>query len=109
MAGKENLKPIRSVEEAREKGKKGGKASGKARKERKQLKEELLVLLSTGDAQEKICLALIRQAQRGNIKAFEVLRDTIGEKPGDSSPKDDREDDNLFEAIGEAVKKIEVQ
>jgi len=69
------------VDEAREKGKKGGKASGKARQERKKLKEELLLLLGQGDTQEKICLALVRQAQRGNIKAFEVVRDTIGEMP----------------------------
>lgn len=83
MAGKENLRPIRSVDEAKEKGKKGGKASGKARRERKALKDELLALLSDGDAQEKMCVALVRQASRGNTKAFEIIRDTIGEKPID--------------------------
>ena len=35
MAGKDNLKPVRSVDEAREKGRKGGIQSGKARKEKK--------------------------------------------------------------------------
>lgn len=81
MATIENLKPIQSEEEAREKGKKGGIASGKARAERKALKEELLLLLSEGDTQKKISLSLIQQALDGNTKAFEVIRDTIGERP----------------------------
>ena len=42
MATIENLKPIKSEEEAREKGRKGGIASGKARAERKALKEEVI-------------------------------------------------------------------
>ena len=40
-----NLKPYRSVNEARENGKKGGKKSGEARRKRKALKEHLLYLL----------------------------------------------------------------
>lgn len=85
--GHENLVPQnrRTKEEQREISKKGGKASGKARQERKALKDELLALLSDGDMQAKMCLALIKQAQRGNIKAFEVVRDTIGEKVADAS------------------------
>lgn len=39
MANKENLKPVRSKSEAREKGAKGGKASGLARRRRKSLGE----------------------------------------------------------------------
>ena len=76
-----NLKPVQSKEEARERGRKGGIASGKARRERKTLKEELLLLLSKGDTQERVSLALIQQALEGNTKAFEVIRDTVGEKP----------------------------
>lgn len=78
-----NLKPFRSVEEAREKGKKGGIKSGEVRRERKALKEELLCLLEQGNTQEKISLALIKQALKGNVKAFALIRDTIGEKPID--------------------------
>lgn len=81
MATIENLKPVKSKEEAREKGRKGGIASGKARAERKALKEELLLLLSEGNTQKKISLSLIKEAIKGNTKAFEVIRDTIGEKP----------------------------
>ena len=81
MANNENLQPVRSVSEAREKGKKGGHKSGEARRKRKNLKEELLLLLSTENLQEKISLALITQAMKGNVKAFIAIRDTIGEAP----------------------------
>lgn len=79
----ENLIPMneRSKSEVRELGKKGGIASGKSRRERKTLKEELLLLLAQGDTQQKVSLALIQQALEGNTKAFEVIRDTVGEKP----------------------------
>lgn len=71
----------RTKEEQREIARMGGIASGKARRERKTLKEELLLLLSQGDTQEKISLSLIKQALDGNTKAFEIIRDTVGEKP----------------------------
>ena len=32
--------------------------------------------------QNTMCLALIRKAMGGDIKAFEVIRDTLGQKPG---------------------------
>ena len=88
MAGKDNLRPVSSTEEARERGRKGGLASGEARRKRKTLKEELLLMLSDGDIQEKISVALINEAINGNnsgsvTKAFEVIRDTIGERPVD--------------------------
>ena len=60
-------------------------------KERKTLREELLVLLgedvtdkNTGrvmPTQAAISAALIKQAISGNYRAFEIIRDTIGEKP----------------------------
>jgi hypothetical protein len=59
----------------------GGKASVEARRKRKTLKEELLLLLESGDTQESVTLALIEKAMSGDTKAFEVIRDTIGEKP----------------------------
>lgn len=81
MANEQNLKPVRTKSEAREKGKAGGIASGKARRERKTLKDELLLLLENGDTQKKISLSLIQQALDGNTKAYEIIRDTVGEKP----------------------------
>ena len=88
MANIENLTKMGknrglSSEEAQEIGRKGGIASGKARAERKTLKEELLLLLSQNNTQEKISLSLIQQAMQGNVKAFETIRDTVGEKPVD--------------------------
>ena len=83
MAGKENLRPVSSKDEARERGRKGGLASGEARRKRKTLKEELLLILSEGETQQSVTLALIEKAMSGDTKAFEVIRDTIGEKPVD--------------------------
>lgn len=82
MAGKDNLK-IPTSEEARKNGKKGGIKSGEVRRARKTLKQELLLLLSSNDTQNKVSLALIKKALEGDTKAFEVIRDTIGEKPKD--------------------------
>ncbi len=81
MAGKENLRPVSSKDEARERGRKGGLASGEARRKRKTLKEELLLMLEDENVQKSVTAALIAQAQDGNTKAFEIIRDTIGEKP----------------------------
>ena len=90
MANEQNL--IKSSDltpnERRKNASKAGKASGAARRARKTLKEELLALLSDGDIQERLSLALIDEALNGNkagsvTKAFEVIRDTIGERPVD--------------------------
>lgn len=80
---REDLKPVRTKEEAKKRGRAGGIKSGEVRKARKTLKEELLLLLSQGKTQEKMSLALIEKAMNGDTKAFEVIRDSIGEKPID--------------------------
>lgn len=81
--GYKNLIPAnkRSKDEARKLGQKGGKKSGEVRRMRKTLKEQLLLLLKEGDIQENLCLALIEKALDGDTKAFQIIRDTIGEKP----------------------------
>ena len=88
MANEQNLIPNseRTPSELREMARNGGLASGEARRKRKTLKEELLLMLSDGDIQEKISLPLINEAINGNnagsvTNAFEVIRDTIGERP----------------------------
>lgn len=107
MANEKNLKPVRSKEEAREKGRKGGIASGKARRERKTLKDELLLLLESEDIQKKLSLALVERAMSfdtvGN-KAFEVIRDTIGEKPVDSLKLGNENEGKPFEVNINVVK-----
>lgn len=82
MANEQNLVPL-STDKAREIGKKGGIISGQRRAERKTLREELLLLLAQGDTQNKLSLSLIEKAIKGDTKAYEVIRDTIGEKPKD--------------------------
>jgi hypothetical protein len=91
MANTENLKPLntRTKKEQREIAKAGGKASGKARRKKKQLKELLELALSQPhesgeDNYYAITAALIQEALSGNTKAFEVIRDTIGQKPTDA-------------------------
>ena len=82
MANEQNLK-VPTSSEARENGRKGGLASAEAKRKRKSLKEELLLMLSDGDVQKSVTLALVEKAMAGDTKAFEVIRDTIGEKPVD--------------------------
>lgn len=102
--GIENLKPVtkRSKEEAREISKKGGIRSGESRRERKKLKEELLLLLSENNNNRKMSLAILKKALKGNIKAFEIIRDTIGEKP-----KEQIESTNIEMSYEDYIKKIE--
>lgn len=91
MAGRDNLK-VPTSGEAREYGRKGGKASAAKRAERKTFREGLLLLLNeplkdkSGVATDKttqdaIIAALVKRAANGDTRAFEMIRDTIGEKP----------------------------
>lgn len=70
----------------------GGVASGKARRQKKLLRECLEALLDkeyTTDAgsevtgAELISTKLFKKAVDGDVRAFEVLRDTAGQKPAD--------------------------
>ena len=92
--GQENLKPqnTRTKEEQREIASKGGKASVKARREKKLLKECFDILLDKeftdkkgkkATGAETLALTVFQKAQRGDLKAFELVRDTAGQKPID--------------------------
>lgn len=85
-------KTIQAGEEARELGRKGGIKSGEVRRARKTLREELEALLTEEitdkngrrmQTQKAISASMIKQALTGSTKAFELIRDTIGEKPVD--------------------------
>lgn len=111
MANEQNLRPFqkgRSREEAVKNGRKGGKASAAKRAERKTFREGLLLLLNEplkdkagnvteNTTQDAIIAALVKRAANGDTRAFEMIRDTIGEKPvqdvkvstGDFSALDD--------------------
>ena len=96
MANEKNLKKFKkgdvSHEEAVRRGSLGGKARAKNIKKRKTLKEMLEILLDkeitnnkgeTATTLEAISVSLIKKAMSGDVRAFEVLRDTIGQKPKD--------------------------
>jgi len=83
--GIDNLIPFteRSEEEVKELNRKGGINSGIARRRKRTLREELLLLLEEADTQKNISVAMIQKAMNGDTKAFEIIRDTVGEKPTD--------------------------
>lgn len=78
MANEQNLVRL-TTEKAREIGKLGGIASGKAKKEKKLFKQAIEEKL--GQSLNTMVDAMIKQANEGNVKAFEVLRDTAGQNP----------------------------
>lgn len=85
MANEQNLKPIRkgdlSSEELKKRQRNGGIASVKARRENKLLKDAILERMGEADWDEMVD-ALIGRAKETD-KAFEILRDTIGQKPSE--------------------------
>lgn len=81
---------FQSGEQAVKNGQKGGIASGEARRNKKLLRECLEMLLEkeisdkngnkmTGA--EAMAAKVFQQALQGNLKAFEIVRDTAGQKP----------------------------
>lgn len=102
---KENLISLadRTTEEQRAIATKGGQASGETRRRKKTLREQMEMLLSLPVQDEQtrdfieslgiqpdevnnalaITLSMYQEALKGNTKAFELIRDTIGEKPTD--------------------------
>lgn len=69
---------------------KGGKASAEARRRRKDLRMALEMLLEkeytdnqgkTITGTEAITAKLFQQAMKGNIRAFETIRSTVGQDP----------------------------
>lgn len=85
MANTQNLTKMGKArgltsEEAQRIGKKGGEASGKARAIKKTFKEAFEDDL-TDDKIKALIDAMYKEAKRGNTKAFEIIRDTMGQKP----------------------------
>ena len=106
MANEKNLIPVaeRSPSELRKMTSKGGKASGEARRAKKTLRElvELFGELGVSDeARKKMkaigipeefwtrkmqpVVALFSKANKGDVGAFNAIRDIIGEKPVDKT------------------------
>lgn len=77
------IKPSeQTAEERRESARRAGIASGKARKEYATLTEALKDQC-TPEIKAELTAMLIKRAKAGNLKAYELLRDQMGEKPVD--------------------------
>ncbi len=67
----------------------GGKASAEARRKKRDLRAALELLLEREIKQggevvtgaQMLSARLYKEALQGNVRAFEVLRDTVGQKP----------------------------
>ena len=70
----------RTQEERRAAASKAGKASVKARREYATLTEALKDQC-TPEVKRQLTEMLIKRAKQGNLKAYELLRDQLGEKP----------------------------
>ena len=97
MANEQNLRPS-EYKLSQEEAKKGGKRSAEVRREKKLLRELLEEALAkktnTGNKYIDITNALIQEAEKGNVKAYETIRDTLGQKPKE---KVEIEQDKPFE------------
>ena len=85
----QNLRPG-EYKLSQEEAKKGGINSAKARREKRDLRKALEILLekewkdkngNTLTGTEAITAKLFEQAMKGNIKAFETIRSTVGQDP----------------------------
>lgn len=90
MANEQNLKHNFTPSEARANGSKGGKKSAEVRRNKKRLKDCLEILLErkvldeNGEkitGAEAIAATVFKLALMGDLKAFELVRDTAGQKP----------------------------
>lgn len=89
MANEENLRPG-EYKLTLEEQKRGGRASAEARRRKKELRECLEILLekeyeaadgTVVTGADRISARLFRNALEGDNKAFEIIRDTTGQKP----------------------------
>lgn len=91
MANEQNLR-VPTSSEARINGKKGGIASGEARRAKKSLREAMQILMEadltgkdgkTMTGTEAMAAKAFQAALKGDWKAWELVRDTAGQKPVD--------------------------
>ena len=89
MANEQNLRPIRDSEVARALQEKSVQKRKENQEKEKTFKAMLLLALEkineqTGKScREEINDSIISKALSGDTKAYEVIRDTVGEKPTD--------------------------
>lgn len=108
MSNEKNLKPVRSVEEARSKGRNGGIKSGEARRAKKSMRELMNILLdlpvsdknkaqmqTMGIESEElhnnkmlVAVGLMKRAMTGDPRAIEVMCGVAGELTGEPEKED---------------------
>ena len=118
------FKSNQSREEAARNGSEGGKKSGAVRRKKRAMRETLETLMKTSippsmkdlratlaalgveeklmDYNTAIGFALITKAVNGDTKAYEIIRDTLGEKDG---PREDENSKKATESETEALRK----
>lgn len=84
---------VRTSEEAKRRGRNGGIASGRARRQKKEIRECLKILLGSKVAKDKsgkditgaeaMATRAFQDALKGNYKRWELVRDTVGQKPAE--------------------------
>ena len=96
MANEENLKPVRTKSEARERGRNGGIKSGKSRRRTAALRDTMNRLLTMktevdglsdvlrsdgGEStyEEVITMAMIQRAMVGDVKAYKAIMQVVGQ------------------------------
>lgn len=82
MANEQNLLPGGSHKFTLEEASKGGKKSAEVRRENKLIKDRILERMGESDWNTMIDNLIARASE--DTRSFEVLRDTIGQKPKDS-------------------------
>ena len=105
MANEQNLQPntTLSKEEAKKLGRAGGIASGKVRKQKKLIKDSIEMVLGLDVKSSKmreqlkklgiededmnnqlaLVVAMVQKGLKGDVQAFNTIRDTVGQKPID--------------------------
>jgi len=98
LANNENLRPVRTTSEARERGRNGGKASGKSRRRKAAFRETLNLLLTLDIDDDEwapllrslgldctletaLNMAMIKAGLTGNVKAYEAVAKYAGQSP----------------------------
>lgn len=86
----------RNPKEHSEASRKGGKKSGEVRRALKSFKE-LDDENTTDEMRLKMLEVLMKRAIQGNLKAFEIYRDTVGLKPAEHIKLEDVNEDTIEE------------
>ncbi len=96
----------RTPKERQERAAKMGKASGEARRQLKTFRE-LDTEHTTDEERLKMLQAVKAEATHGNLRAFEIYRDTMGMNPKDRTGiSTEYADDGLADALTKAAAKV---